>query len=145
MHNGGQLDKPFRLGDFIIVGDHLGTVENIGLKTTRIRSLSGEELVLSNNDLLSSRIRNYKTMHERRIVFKVGVEYSTPYEKLKCIPGMIRTIIESIERARFDRSHFSSYGDYSLNFETVYYILAPDYMTYMDVQQEINLRLFKEF
>lgn len=139
------MDKPFRLGDFIIIGQQLGTVENIGLKTTRIRSLSGEELVLSNNDLLSSRIQNYKTMQERRVVFTIGVEYGTPYEKLKSIPAMIRGIIESIDKARFDRSHFSSYGDFSLNIETVYYILAPDYLTYMDIQQEINLGIFKKF
>jgi small-conductance mechanosensitive channel len=139
------LDKPFKVGEFIIVGDLLGVVEHIGLKTTRIRSLGGEQLVFSNTDLLSSRIRNYKTLQERRIVFTIGVEYSTPHEKVKAIPQMIKEIIESIENTRFDRSHFSSYGDFSLNFETVYYVLAPDYITYMDIQQQINLQLFKKF
>jgi small-conductance mechanosensitive channel len=139
------LDKPFKVGEFIIVGDMLGSVEHIGLKTTRLRSLSGEQLVFSNGDLLSSRIRNYKRMQERRVVFTIGVEYSTAYEKLKRIPGMIREIIESIGRTRFDRSHFMSYGDFSLNIETVYYVLAPDYNTYADIQQEINLRLFEKF
>ncbi len=139
------LDKPFRVGEFVIVGDMLGVVEHIGLKTSRIRSLSGEELVFSNSDLLSSRIRNYKTLQERRIVFTIGVEYGTPYEKVKRIPQMIREIIESIELTRFDRSHFASYGDFSLNFETVYYVLVPDYAKYMDIQQEINLRIFKQF
>ncbi len=139
------LDKPFRMGDFIIIGDLLGTVENIGLKTTRIRSLSGEELILSNNDLLSSRIRNYKTMQERRVVFSLGVEFSTPHKKLKNIPQMIKTVIDSIEKTRFDRSHFSSYGNFALNIETVYYILSSDYLTYMDIQQDINLQIFERF
>jgi small-conductance mechanosensitive channel len=139
------LDKPFKVGEFIIVGDMLGSVERIGLKTTRLRSLSGEQLVFSNGDLLSSRIRNYKRMQERRVVFTIGVEYSTAYEKLRHIPQMIKEIIESIERTRFDRSHFMSYGDFSLNIETVYYVLAPDFNTYADIQQDINLRLFEKF
>lgn len=139
------LDEPFKVGDFIIIGDLMGVVENIGLKTTRIRSLGGEELVFSNGDLLSSRIRNYKSMRERRIVFTIGVEYSTPYEKVKRIPEMIKEIIESLETTRLDRSHFSRYGDFSLNFETVYYVLVPEYAKYMDIQQEINLRLFQKF
>jgi small-conductance mechanosensitive channel len=139
------LDKPFKVGEFIIVGDFPGSVEHIGLKTTRLRSLSGEQLIFSNTDLLSSRIRNYKRMLERRIVFKIGVEYSTDYEKLKLIPGMIREIIESIQLTRFDRCHFLSYGDFALEIETVYYVLSPNYNTYADVQQEINLKLFKRF
>ncbi len=139
------LDKPFKVGDFIIVGDLLGSVENIGLKTTRLRSLSGEQLVFSNADLLSSRIRNYKRMQERRVVFTVGVEYSTASDKLKRIPQMIKDIVQSIQSTRFDRSHFMSYGDFSLNFETVYYVLSSDYNTYADIQQEINIKLFEKF
>lgn len=139
------LDKPFKVGEFIIVGDLLGSVEHIGLKTTRLRSLSGEQLVFSNTDLLSSRIRNYKRMEDRRIVFTIGVEYSTAYEKLKRIPTLIKEIVESIEQTRFDRCHFMSYGDFSLNIETVYYVLSPNYNTYADIQQEINLRVFDRF
>ena len=139
------LDKPFKVGDFIIVGDLLGSVEHIGLKTTRLRSLGGEQLVFSNADLLSSRIRNYKRMQERRVMFTVGVEYSTASDKLKRIPQMIKDIIESIQSTRFDRSHFMSYGDFSLNFETVYYVLSPDYNTYANIQQEINIKLFEKF
>jgi len=139
------LDKPFRVGEFIIVGDMLGTVENIGLKTTRIRSLGGEELVFSNGDLLSSRLRNYKTMQERRVVFTIGVEYNTPFQKLKKISEIIRTAIESVEATRFDRCHFASYGDFSLNFETVYYVLSGDYNQYMDIQQAINLQIYERF
>ena len=139
------LDKPFVVGDFLIVGDFLGSVESIGLKTTRLRSLSGEQLVFANSDLLNSRIRNYKRMFERRIVFSIGVTYQTPYEQLERIPGMLREIVEAQEQVRFDRAHFKGYGDFSLDFEIVYYVLAPDYNLYMDIQQAINLRIFKQF
>lgn len=140
-----SIDQPFVIGDFIIVGDLMGTVEHIGLKTTRIRSLSGEQLVFSNNDLLGSRIRNYKRMRERRIVFGFGITYDTPYEKLERVPGMVREIVEAQDKVRFDRAHFQKYGDSSLDFEVVYYVLDPDYNLYMDIQQAMNLALFKRF
>lgn len=140
-----SFDKPFVIGDFIIVGDLMGTVEHIGLKTTRIRSLSGEQLVFSNNDLLSSRIRNFKRMYERRVVFAFGVVYQTSYDHLAEIPGMVKAIIDAQEQTRFDRAHFKSYGDSSLDFEVVYYVLVPDYNAYMDIQQSINLAIFKQF
>jgi small-conductance mechanosensitive channel len=139
------LDKPFIIGDFIIVGDHLGTVEYIGLKTTRLRSLSGEQLIFSNTDLLGSRIRNYKRMYERRVVFSVAVVYQTPEEKLAAIPEMIREIVDAQEQVRFDRAHFKDFGAYALNFEVVYWILSPDYTLYMDIQQAINLAIFRRF
>jgi small-conductance mechanosensitive channel len=128
-----------------MVGDLMGTVEKVGLKTTRLRSLDGDQLIFSNSDLLNSRIRNYKRMYERRIVFTIGVTYETSHEKLEAIPDMIKNIITSQEMARFDRSHFKTYGDFSLNIESVYYVLLPDYNVYMDVQQAINLALFKKF
>ena len=139
------LDRPFETGDFIIVGDYLGTVEHIGLKTTRLRSLSGEENVFSNTDLIQSRIRNYKRMTERRIVFLIDVVYQTPYDKLCNIPVMIKEIIDSQKFVRFDRAHFKEFADSSLKFEVVYYISSPDYNTYMDIQQNINLDIFKRF
>jgi small-conductance mechanosensitive channel len=139
------MDKPFVIGDFIIVGEHLGSVENVGLKTTRIRSLSGEQLVFANGDLLGSRIRNFGRMYERRVVFKLGVTYGTTLEQLKLIPGIIREAIEEHGNTRFDRSHFAAYGDFALQFESVYYVLAPDYNVYMDVQQAINLRVRERF
>lgn len=139
------LDKPFVIGDFIIVDEHMGTVERIGLKTTKIRSLSGEQLVFSNTDLLKSRIRNFKRMYERRVVFTIGVLYQTPHEILSKIPKMIYKIIESKGQVRFDRAHFKEYGDYSLKFEVVYWIQNPDYNVYMDIQQGINLDIFKQF
>jgi len=139
------LDKPFTMGDFLIVGEHMGSVEYIGLKTTRIRSLSGEQLVFSNADLLQSRIRNFGRMYERRVVFKIGVTYQTPRDRLTEIPGIIRTAIESQQQTRFDRSHFVSYGDFSLLFETVFYVLGADYNLYMDIQQAINLLIHERF
>ncbi len=139
------FDRPFVVGDYIVVDDYSGTVEHVGLKTTRVRSLSGEQLVFSNNDLLKSRIRNYKRMQERRIAFTIGVAYETPYEKLERIPGMIKEIVEAQPQTRFDRAHFASFGDFSLNFETVYYMLDPSYGLYMDTQQAINLALLKRF
>lgn len=139
------LDKPFIIGDFLIIGDHMGSVENVGLKTTRVRSLSGEQLVFSNSDLLNSRIRNYGRMFERRVVFSIGVTYETPREKLRRIPGIIREVVEAQNETRFDRSHFMKYGDYALMFETVYYVLSPDYNIYMDIQQSIYFAIHEGF
>ncbi|MFP4132527.1 MAG: mechanosensitive ion channel family protein [Halothece sp.] len=139
------LDKPVKIGDFIIVGDLIGTVEDIGIKTTRLRSLSGEELILSNSDLTNSRIRNYKRMQERRIVFSIGVAYETSLEQLKAIPSYIEEIIKKTEDTRFDRCHFHSYGDFSLNFEIVYYMTTPDYTAYMNAQQKINWEIKELF
>ena len=139
------MDKPFEVGDFIIVGDLLGTVEHVGFKTTRIRSLGGEQLIFSNSDLTSSRIKNYKRMRERRVVFSVGVIYQTPVEKVKMIPPMIKRVIEEHHDTRFDRAHFKSFGDFALIYEVVFYVLKPDYNTYMDMQQFINFRLIEEF
>ena len=139
------FDQPFALGDFIIVDEYMGVVEHIGIKTTRIRSLGGEQLIFSNTSLTNSRVRNYKRMEERRIVFKIGVTYQTSHENLKRIPGIIQETIESIQHTRFDRSNFSSFGDFSLDFETVYYIMSSDYNKYMNVQEAINLKLYEEF
>jgi len=139
------LDKPFVIGDFIVVGDLWGTVEKIGLKSTRVRSLTGEMLVFGNGDLLSSRIRNYQQMQRRRVVFPFGVIYETSYEKLVKIPDIVKQIITDQENASFDRAHFSSYGDFSINFEVVYHMETSDYVVYMDTQQSINLELFRRF
>jgi small-conductance mechanosensitive channel len=139
------LDKPFVLGDFLIIDDHLGNVEYIGLKTTRLRSLWGEQLIFSNSDLLKSRVRNFGRMYQRRIVFSLGVTYQTPRAKLAAIPGIIREAIEAQDKTRFDRAHFKAYGDFALDFEAVYYVTVPDYNTYMDIQQAINLRIHERF
>jgi small-conductance mechanosensitive channel len=139
------LDKPFVIGDFIAVADMAGSVEHIGLKTTRLRSISGEQLVFSNSDLLEARIRNYQRMMERRVVFTLGVTYQTPRESLARIPGIIRATIESRDNVRFDRSHLKSYGPYSIDFETVYYIKTPDYAEFMDAQQQTLLEIHRAF
>lgn len=139
------VDKPFEIDDFVVVGELSGTVEKIGLKSTRVRSLSGEQIIFGNSDLLSSRIRNYKRMNERRIVFELGVAYDTPQEQLETIPEMVREIVKRQKDARFDRCHFKSYGDFALLFETVYFMLIPDYAAYMDVQQAINLAIHERF
>lgn len=139
------LDKPFSVGDFLIIDDYLGSVEHVGLKTTRIRSLSGEQLVFSNSDLLRSRLRNYGRMFERRVVFPIAVTYQTPREKLKMIPTILREAVEAQDKVRFDRAHFKEYGNFSLNFETVYYVSGPDYTLYMDIQQAINLHIHERF
>lgn len=139
------FDKPFEIGDFVVVDDKNGVIEAIGIKTTRIKTLSGEQLVCSNTDLTNSRLHNFKRMERRRIVFSLGVTYQTTHEQLKAIPGIVRQIIEGQDAIQFDRGHFSSYGDFSLNFEFVYYVLSPDYGVYMDKQQAIYLDIFKAF
>jgi len=139
------FDRPFEVGDFIIVDNKMGTVEAIGIKTSRIRSLTGEELVFANSDLTNSRIHNFKRMEKRRIVFTFGVTYQTSIENLQAIPGIIRDIITSQQLVTFDRAHFKAYGDFSLIFEVVYFVMDPDYIKYMDIQQSINLEIYKEF
>jgi small-conductance mechanosensitive channel len=139
------VDKPFVIGDFIIVDSFLGVVEKIGMRTTHIRSLGGELIIFSNTDLLRSRIRNYKRMEERRILFGIGVVYGTPAEKVEAIPAMVRSIIDEDELTRFDRGHFKEYGASSLNFEFVYYVLSPEYNDYMDTQQRINFKIYRRF
>jgi small-conductance mechanosensitive channel len=139
------FDRPFEIGDFIIIGEFLGTVEHIGVKTTRLRSLSGEQLIFSNSDLTNSRVRNYKRMVRRRVVFQIGVTYETDTATLKAIPEIIKNIITGFADTVFDRTHFASYGDFSLNFETVYYVQGSDYNRYMNIQQEINFQIKEEF
>ncbi|HEX9780881.1 MAG TPA: mechanosensitive ion channel family protein [bacterium] len=135
------MDRPFEVGDFIIVGDLLGSVEHVGIKTTRIRSLGGEQLIFSNSDLTSSRVKNYKRMQERRVLFKLGVTYQTTTKQVTAIPTLIEDVVRAHTMTRFDRAHFQSYGDFALVFEIVYYVLSPDYNIYMDVQQFINVRI----
>lgn len=138
------LDKPFEVGDFIIIDDSMGSVEHIGIKTTRIRSLSGEQLVFSNSDLTKSRIRNYKRMQIRRIVFKIGIVYQTPVEQVERVPGMIKDILKE-QGVRIERVHFLSLGDSSLVYEIAYHVLSSDYNVYMDKQQAINLDIMRRF
>lgn len=139
------FDKPFKVGDFIIVGEHKGTVKKIGLKSTRIQALQGEEVVISNQELTSARIQNFKKMPRRRVVFSFGVLYSTTEKQLKKIPDIVQKAVETEEGATFDRAHFFSFGDSSLDFEAVYYVDSSDYTQYMNIQQNVNMALFTKF
>lgn len=139
------LDKPFEVGDFIVIGEHQGTVKKIGLKTTRIEALQGEEIVISNNELTSSRVRNFKKMKKRRIVFAIGVSYATPHKTLSKIPKIMKKAIAPIKKTAFDRSNFATFGDFSLNFETVYYLESNNYAEYMNTQEKINLAVVEAF
>lgn len=139
------MDKPFIVGDFIIVGEWMGTIEHVGLKTTRLRSIGGEQIIMSNTDLLSSKIRNYKRMQERRVVFQIGVTYQTKREDLKRAPGIIEDIIKAQELTRFDRSHFVRYGASSLDIEVVYWILKPEYIVYADIHQKVLFEIHEAF
>lgn len=140
------LDKPFVIGDFIVVDSYMGTVEYVGMKTTRLRSLGGEQIIFSNNELLKKQIRNYKRMQERRVLFEFGVTYETPVEQVRALPGLLREIVSASDlQTRFDRAHFKGYGDSALLFEVVYFVLDPDFNKYMDIQQAINLAMLERF
>jgi small-conductance mechanosensitive channel len=139
------FDKPFDVGDTIGVDQIMGTVEQIGLKTTRLRSLSGEQIVIGNSDLLKSRLRNYRRMYQRRIVFGLDVTYDTPPDVLAKLPGIVEAAVSAQSPVKFDRSHVSSFGESAIRIETVYYVLDPDYKIYMDTQQAINLEVLRRF
>jgi len=139
------LDKPFKIGDFIAVGDNFGTVQKVGIKTSRIELLQGEELVIANSDLTNSRIRNFGPMKTRRVMFTLGVVYGTGAETLEKIPEMLKEIIEKEEGTEIERIHFKEFGDSALIFEVAFYVNSPDYYEYMDTRQRINLEITKKF
>jgi small-conductance mechanosensitive channel len=138
------VDKPFEVGDFIVLGSVAGTVEVVGVKTTRIRSLGGEQIVMSNTEMLKQTISNYKRLQERRIVFGFGVTYQATPAQLREIPEVVKAIVEESDTLRFDRAHFKAFGESSLDFEVVYFVRVPDYTQYMNEQQRINIRLKEE-
>lgn len=139
------FDRPFEIGDFIVVGNYTGTVTKIGIKSTRVQLLQGEELIISNRELTTTSVRNFKKLKKRRIVFNIGVTCDTPLEKLKKIPQIISKIIGKMKFVEFERVHFTEFGDFSLNFEVVYYMKTADYVKYMDTQQEINFAIKEAF
>ncbi|MCK6616707.1 MAG: mechanosensitive ion channel family protein [Cyclobacteriaceae bacterium] len=139
------FDRPFEVGDFIVVDDKRGTVEYIGIKTTRIKSISGEQIIISNSNLTSSRLHNFRRMEQRRAIFNIGVVYGTPLEKLKKIPDMITQIIINEPLTTPDRVHFATYGDFSLNFEVVFFVQSSDYKQYMDIVQDVNFKIYEIF
>lgn len=140
-----MIDKPFVIGDYVKVGEFGGNVEMVGLKTTRVRSLTGEQLIFANSDLLKSRLQNFGRMYERRGSFQIGIVYETPREVVAKVPDMIREIVEAQDKARFDRSHFKELGDFALIMEAVYHVTEPAYATYMDIQQAINEAIMERF
>jgi small-conductance mechanosensitive channel len=139
------LDKPFGIGDFLTVGDCQGTVEHIGVKSTRLRALSGEQIIMSNAEILKTRVRNFGRMRERRAVFQFGVTYDTRADALAAIPAEVRKIVEAIPDTRYDRCHFLTYGDTALQFEAVYFVTKPEFNAYADIQQRINLEMLERF
>jgi len=139
------LDKPFVVGDFITVDTISGTVEHVGLKTTRIRSLSGEQVIIANNDLLRSKIRNYKRMEHRRVLFNIDVTYDTSADAVARIPRIVREVIEARPKTKFDRCHFLTFAESSLRLETVYFVLDADYGVFADTQHAINLDIMRQF
>ncbi len=139
------FDKPFEIGDFVVVDNFSGTIEQIGIKTTRIKSLEGEQLVFSNADITGSRLHNYKRMERRRVVFSIGVVYDTSYQKLKVIPEIVKEIIDKIDKVSYDRGHLKNMGDFSINYEFVYFFASSDYNDFMNVQQDIYLAIYKSF
>jgi small-conductance mechanosensitive channel len=139
------FDKPFDLGDSIGLDGISGTVEHIGLKTTRIRSISGEQIIIGNGDLLKSRLRNFRRMYQRRVAFNLDVTFDTPPDRLATLPGIVEQIISAQSPVKFDRCHVSSFTESAVRLEAVYYVLDPDYKTYMDVQQAINLEILRRF
>ncbi len=139
------FDRPFRVGDFIVVGNYKGTVKRIGIKTTRIQSLQGEEIVIPNNELTQTKLQNFGVMEKRRVVFTIGITYETPLEKVKQVPQIIREAIEKEKITEVERIHFKTLGDFALIFEAVFYINSKEYKDYMDIQQSINLFLMERF
>lgn len=132
------FDKPFKSGDFIIVGTDMGVVKKIGVKSTRIESLDGQELIVSNKELTEVRVNNFKQMSKRRVVFRIGVAYQTTSEQLHQVKELISRVIDETETASLDRVHFYIFGESSLTFEAVFYVLSGDFNTYMDTQETIN-------
>src|SRR5690606_10938106 len=139
------FDRPFEVGDFIVVDDKMGTVNEIGIKTTRLNSLSGEELVFSNTDLTNSRLHKHRKMVRRRVVFKVGLVYETTKEQIEYASKTLAEIVKNKKDVIFDRAHFVSYGDSSLDFEVCYYVLGGNFNKYMDIQQAVNLEILEKF
>ena len=139
------IDKPFRVGDSIRAGEDSGRVQKIGIKTTRIKTLSGNELSIPNKDLTNSRIHNLKRIDRRRSLISFGVVYETGSEKLKKIPEIIKNIIDSVDGIDFSRAHFVSFGESGLNFEAVYFINIKGYKKFMNIKQEVNLKIYEKF
>jgi small-conductance mechanosensitive channel len=139
------IDKPFVIGDVIVIDDATGTVEHVGLKTTRLRSVDGEQIVVSNSDLLKTRIRNFKRMYERRVLLRFGLSYATTPEQIESVPPLVQRAVQEHKKVRFERAHFQRFGEAALDFEAVYWVTDPDYNLHMGIQQDVLLNLMREF
>lgn len=139
------FDKPFKVGDYIVIGEDRGRVKKIGIKTTRIQSIQGEELIISNKELTEKRVKNYGRIEKRRVSFLFGICYETPLEKVKMVPKILEEILKKEELVEIDRIHFKEFGDFSLNFEAVFFFQSRDYKAYLDAQQRIYLKLMEKF
>lgn len=139
------VDKPFKVGDLIMIGTDMGTVKKIGMKSTRIETLQGEEMTISNQELTSARVQNFRRMQKRRVKSHIGVVYGTGAEKLEQIPKIIKKVIDIEAGVDFDRCHFHEYGDFSLNYEFVFYVKSADYKEHMEKRHNINLEIYKQF
>lgn len=139
------VDKPFRPGDFIVVRNYMGTVQRVTFNSTRIQSLQGEEIVVPNKDIANEWVQNFKHMRTRRVAFGFGVTYETPLALLRDIPSVVEKVMKPVKLCRFERAHFKAFGDSSLDYEVVYYVDSSEYLDYMNIQQEINLRIVEEF
>jgi small-conductance mechanosensitive channel len=140
-----MVDKPFIVGDFVVVGEEKGNVEHVGLKSTRLRSVSGEQIIVANADLLKSRVRNFRRLVERRVVFVLSVTYDTTADQIARIPGIVKECVTAQPHTRFDRSHFFRYGESSVDIESVYYFLSPDFNAHMDARQAIFIDIYRRF
>ncbi|MFA7117933.1 MAG: mechanosensitive ion channel family protein [Sphaerochaetaceae bacterium] len=139
------IDKPFQIGDFIKIGNDLGIVDKIGIKTTRLRTLNGQILIISNQELTTARVENFRQIEKRRSLFTIGLTYETPRESLEKVPKIIKEVIEKQEKTEFDRCHFIGYGDFSLNFETSFYVAVETYSEFLDVVEKVNLEIYSSF
>jgi len=139
------FDKPFEVGDYIVVGNNSGVVEKIGVKTSHVRSLDGQQLVMPNAEMVKTVIHNHKRLERRRVVFSIGVVYNTEPEKLRQVPDIIRSIIKKHKQTTFDRAHFKSFGEFSINYEIVYYVESADYLVYMDTHHAVCLEIIEQF
>ena len=139
------LDKPFRVGQFINIGDTWATIERIGVRSTRLRNVRGELVVMNNSSLTNGVISNFADMPTRSLLYRIGVTYDTSLELMEKVPALISSVVNSTEHATFNRCHFVEFADSSLNFEIVYHIDTSDYMVAMDAQQYINLGIMKLF
>ncbi len=136
-----HVDRPFKIGDFVVIGEDNGNIEKIGVKTTRIKTLEGHELVISNKELTNVRVNNFQRMHRRRVVSVFGLTYETSKEKLVRVLEIVEQIVKDTDKAELDRVHFKEFGDFSLNYELVYFVESPDYNIYMDIQEKINFAM----